>query len=140
MSDETGATFLCSLDGLGFAPCANPTTLTVRAGRHTFRVAARDASGNVDPYPAVSSFTAYNCTALTGKVGTLTKALKAVKKAVKKTEAQLEKAQAAGDQAEVRKLQDKLTQLEKKQKKTAKKLAKAKTAAKPCTKAGTSSR
>ena len=31
VSDETGATFLCSLDGLGFAPCANPTT--VREGR-----------------------------------------------------------------------------------------------------------
>ena len=104
VSDETGATYLCSLDRLALAACANPTTLTVKPGRHTFRVAARDASGNVDPYPAVSSFTAYNCSALTGKVGTLTKALKAVKKAVTKTEAKLEKAQAAGDQAEVRKL------------------------------------
>ena len=112
--------------------------LTVRAGQHTFRVAARDASGNVDPYPAVSSFTAYNCKALTGKVDTLTKALKAVKKAVKQTKAQLKA--PGGRYRRGPQAPGLLTELEKKQKKTAKKLAKAKTAAKPCTKAGTSSR
>jgi hypothetical protein len=44
---ETGATFLCSLDGASFAACTSAKSFTgLAAGSHTFRVEARDAVGN----------------------------------------------------------------------------------------------
>ena len=58
VSDETGVSYLCSLDDAAYTTCPNPTILTVAPGSHTLRVAARDPSGNVDPYPATSAFTA----------------------------------------------------------------------------------
>ena len=141
VSTEVGSTYQCSLDGSAFAGCPNPTSVTVKPGRHTFRVAARDASGNVDPYPASATFRAYDCPTLTKAVTKLGKHHQALKKAVKTTKAKLVKAQASGDQAAVKALEDKLDKLLKKEHKVAKKLAKAKQAAKPCkVKAGISLR
>jgi hypothetical protein len=51
-STEAGSTFQCSLDGAAFAPCSSPLKLKVGKGKHTLRVRAVDAAGNVDPTPA----------------------------------------------------------------------------------------
>ena len=55
-SNEPSSTFQCSLDGRAFAPCTSPKILSVRAGRHTFRVRATDKAGNRDTTPAAHSF------------------------------------------------------------------------------------
>jgi hypothetical protein len=48
------ATFVCKLDTHGATPCTSPLTLRhLRYGKHTMTVYAVDASGNVDPTPAV---------------------------------------------------------------------------------------
>ncbi|WP_158620144.1 Ig-like domain-containing protein [Corallococcus sicarius] len=57
-SIEPGATFKCSLDGGAFETCTSPLTRTVTNGPHTMHIRAEDAAGNVDPTPAVSSWTA----------------------------------------------------------------------------------
>jgi subtilisin family serine protease len=50
--------FKCSLDGAAFSDCASPKSYFSLASRsHTFRVAAVDAAGNVDPTPAVRTWT-----------------------------------------------------------------------------------
>ena len=55
-ASETGSTFYCQLDGLGFVPCPSPTTFTgLSQGSHTLDVIAIDVAGNADPTPA--SFT-----------------------------------------------------------------------------------
>jgi hypothetical protein len=52
-SDDSNDTFECSLDGEPFAPCASPKDYSALPdGRHTFRVRATDAAGNVDSTPA----------------------------------------------------------------------------------------
>ncbi len=51
-SADEPATFKCSLDGKGFAPCNSPTTFRVKTGRHKLLVEAIDAAGNVDLTPA----------------------------------------------------------------------------------------
>jgi hypothetical protein len=110
--------FSCSLDAAAFTACTNPTTLTVSPGAHTFRVAARDGSGNVDASPATVTFTAYDCP-------TLNKTLKKAqlhKRAVKKA---LKKATTAGDD-------EKVQRLEKKLKKAKKKVRQARAAYRPC--------
>jgi Bacterial Ig domain/RTX calcium-binding nonapeptide repeat (4 copies)/Calcineurin-like phosphoesterase len=57
-SSETRSTFTCSVDGGPWQPCSSPTTLAgVAAGRHSFRVRAADAAGNVDWIPAVREWT-----------------------------------------------------------------------------------
>lgn len=57
-SDETDATFECSLDGAVFAPCTTPKTYTgLAAGAHTFSVRARDAAGSIDATPASQNWT-----------------------------------------------------------------------------------
>jgi hypothetical protein len=54
-SASEDATFICSLDSAGFAPCSSPYTRTVGSGQHAFQVVAVDLAGNADPSPA--SFT-----------------------------------------------------------------------------------
>jgi hypothetical protein len=52
------ATFECRLDAAGWAPCTSPATFTgLVDGTHTIEVRATDAAGNVDPTPAVVTFT-----------------------------------------------------------------------------------
>ena len=52
-SSESGSTFVCSLDAVGFAPCTSPKSYGgLGDGSHTFRVQAVDAAGNADPMPA----------------------------------------------------------------------------------------
>ena len=131
-SDETGVTYQCALDAAAYALCANPATITVKSGKHTLAVRARDAAGNLDPFPAKTTFTAYDCQSLNADVAKLKKQVKALKKAIKKTENKLDQAIADGDQAEVKELKAKLTKLEKKKTKKTKQLAKAKQAAAPC--------
>jgi hypothetical protein len=57
-ANEQGATFQCSLDHAGFAPCSSPTTFSdLAAAGHTFAVRATDPAGNVDPSPATAAWT-----------------------------------------------------------------------------------
>jgi hypothetical protein len=51
-STEPGSTFSCKLDRRVFRRCGSPATFTVRPGRHTLKVKAIDAAGNIDPTPA----------------------------------------------------------------------------------------
>ena len=51
LSNEGGATFECKLDKKPWTPCSSPKSYRARLGRHTFRVHAIDAAGNVDPTP-----------------------------------------------------------------------------------------
>jgi hypothetical protein len=56
-SSEAASGFRCSLDGGRARPCASPFRPgRVSTGRHRFRVAAVDESGNEDPTPAVDRF------------------------------------------------------------------------------------
>jgi hypothetical protein len=56
-SNETGSTFECKLDHRKFKPCNSPKKYKhLQDGKHTFRVRAIDAAGNVDPKPAKDSF------------------------------------------------------------------------------------
>jgi parallel beta-helix repeat protein len=57
-STETGATFICSLDGSVFSVCISPNTYTnLTNGSHTFQVKATDAAGNTDTTPASRTWT-----------------------------------------------------------------------------------
>jgi hypothetical protein len=56
-SNEAASTFQCKLDGKKWASCRSPKTYKKLAeGKHTFRVKARDAAGNVDLSPARRSW------------------------------------------------------------------------------------
>jgi hypothetical protein len=56
-SSESDSTFQCKLDGRPFRSCRSPfTTKSLKLGRHTFRVRARDDSGKLDPSPATYGF------------------------------------------------------------------------------------
>ncbi|MFT3713585.1 MAG: Ig-like domain-containing protein [Archangium sp.] len=55
---EPGSTFECSVDGAAFTACTSPLTLSgLSEGAHSVRVRGIDAAGNVDPTPAVISWT-----------------------------------------------------------------------------------
>ena len=57
-SNEVGSSFKCKLDGQKAASCSSPKVYKgLSPGSHTFKVTAADAAGNVDPSPAVASFT-----------------------------------------------------------------------------------
>lgn len=56
-SDEVGSTFKCKLDHKKFRNCKSPKTYHgVAPGKHTFKVDAIDADGNVDATPAKDKF------------------------------------------------------------------------------------
>jgi hypothetical protein len=56
-SDEVGSSFKCKLDHKKFHKCKSPKTYHgVAPGKHTFKVEAIDADGNVDPTPAKDKF------------------------------------------------------------------------------------
>jgi len=66
-SDEPGSSFECKLDSGSFQPCASPQQYTgLSAGSHTFEVRARDPAGNVDPSPAIRTWTISPSSAGTG--------------------------------------------------------------------------
>ncbi|MFA6298157.1 MAG: hypothetical protein WC642_03260 [Nocardioides sp.] len=52
-SSKRGSRFKCKVDGKPWKTCSSPYQVRVRPGRHTFRVRAIDAAGNVDPTPAI---------------------------------------------------------------------------------------
>jgi hypothetical protein len=57
-SSDDSASFQCKVDGKAFRACRSPfTAKRLGFGKHTFRVRARDQSGDVDPSPAVFRFT-----------------------------------------------------------------------------------
>jgi subtilisin-like proprotein convertase family protein len=57
-ASEPGATFECSRDGASFASCTSPQSYAgLQDGTHSFAVRARDLAGNVDPAPAVRTWT-----------------------------------------------------------------------------------
>lgn len=52
-STEPGSTFQCKLDRKKWTLCKSPKTYKgLKEGKHTFKVKATDAAGNVDPTPA----------------------------------------------------------------------------------------
>jgi hypothetical protein len=56
-SGEPGSVFTCRLDSRPFRPCSSPKTYKhLAAGKHVFRVRARDRAGNVDATPVVKRF------------------------------------------------------------------------------------
>ena len=56
-SDEPGSSFECKVDKKRWKPCTSPKRVKrLDEGRHTFKVRAIDASGNVDPTPAKDQF------------------------------------------------------------------------------------
>jgi hypothetical protein len=56
-ASEAGARFECQLDGGGFHACASPAEYAgLAVGLHTFAVRATDLAGNVDPTPALRTF------------------------------------------------------------------------------------
>ena len=54
--DEAGVSFFCRIDGAPFRVCPPQLVRRYALGRHTIRVKARDAAGNVDATPAVYRF------------------------------------------------------------------------------------
>ncbi len=57
-SNEPGSTFECQLDDGPFQACTSPQAYNkLSDGQHAFRVKATDASGNMDPSPAVFRWT-----------------------------------------------------------------------------------
>jgi Ca2+-binding RTX toxin-like protein/glucose/arabinose dehydrogenase len=57
-SSEAGSTFACALDQGAYFPCSSPVTYAGLAlGGHELSARATDAAGNVDPTPAVRTWT-----------------------------------------------------------------------------------
>jgi hypothetical protein len=57
-SNEAGSSVQCKLDKKRFSPCSRTKTYrNLKPGKHTFRVRAEDATGNLDKSPAKRSWT-----------------------------------------------------------------------------------
>lgn len=57
-SNEPGGSFECRLDGAAFSFCTSPKSFNgLSDGAHIFEVRAKDAAGNVDPSPALHTWT-----------------------------------------------------------------------------------
>jgi hypothetical protein len=57
-SSEAGSTLQCKLDGASWSACTSPKAYSgLAVGTHQFSVRATDASNNVDPTPAMQSWT-----------------------------------------------------------------------------------
>ena len=57
-SDDSDASFECSLGSAPFSGCTSPVSFgNLAEGTYTFRVRARDAAGNLDPTPASRTWT-----------------------------------------------------------------------------------
>jgi hypothetical protein len=70
-SDESSATFECSIDGSSFSPCSSPWLPgTLAAGPHRVVVRALDELGNPDATPAAADFTVGGGTPARTDVGT----------------------------------------------------------------------
>jgi hypothetical protein len=55
---STAATYACQLDTSGWQPCTSPWAYdNIAAGSHSFQVVATDLLGNVDPTPAIATWT-----------------------------------------------------------------------------------
>jgi hypothetical protein len=66
-STEAGSTYQCSLDGAAYAACSSPQSYSgLASGTHTFGVQAVDAAGNIDPTPALTSWTVSSAPPATG--------------------------------------------------------------------------
>jgi hypothetical protein len=52
ISSEAQSSFRCKLDGRRWKKCRSPHKLTVKPGKHLFKVRAIDRFGNADPTPA----------------------------------------------------------------------------------------
>ena len=62
-SNESNSVFGCRIDAGTWGGCTSPKAYSGLAdGNHTFEVRAKDAAGNVDPTPAVRSFTVQTST------------------------------------------------------------------------------
>ena len=131
-SSEPGSTFSCTLDTGAAANCSSPTTLTVTPGQHTFKVAAKDASNNVDATPASVTFTAYDCPTLTAAVTAAQAKVDAAAKKVSKAKKALKKAKKSGDATKVAKAKKKLKKAKAAAKAAKADLATAQGAAAPC--------
>lgn len=60
-SNESGSKFQCKLDGKAWSSCSSPKTYkNLKAGKHTFKVRARDKAGNTDQSPAKRSWNVEN--------------------------------------------------------------------------------
>ena len=55
-STEADPRFQCKLDKRSWQACGTPKSYKVPAGKHTFKVRAKDAAGNLDPSPAKDTF------------------------------------------------------------------------------------
>jgi hypothetical protein len=56
-ADAADSTFECKADKKPYSPCSSPRTVkNLDQGKHTFKVRAIDAAGNVDPSPAKDKF------------------------------------------------------------------------------------
>ena len=57
-ASESGSSFQCKLDAGSFGACSAPKAYSgLSVGGHSFEVRATDAAGNVDPTPAIRSWT-----------------------------------------------------------------------------------
>jgi hypothetical protein len=56
-ANEAGSTFQCRIDSGAWTACKSGFTPTLRPGKHTFAVRAKDLGGSVDATPATKTFT-----------------------------------------------------------------------------------